>query len=563
MYLLATRLWTHYLEEDTNLVYYMCQNGSPLESFSTNTSSICLQICYSTLCDVMEYGPLLTGISAGRSISIFAESDSQMLLMTDGSGLRLDTCEYWNCSSTIRLQTIADIITGSRILGTSLTKSTTDNMAFVYVESIPYQHYRVMYRPNYNSSESILVDTWQATSEWTDSPIFLRYDTSGRTIIGYQRFANNSLEFVIKRSGINNTMEQVAQWPLETRIYEISHAPRQTPSDRAYVALASTSVYTLVYDSTASDPIEIGSYLERDIEPNNGSISPAFNDTPSASLPSEDEPSVSPSPEPSNPIEPQSPEWIEVPSDDFSPSNESSPEASQPLPSPIQPQPSGWQSNLILTKLIEPSSLSFGGYYGFQVSIDFWTSYGPVFAISYYTSSGMMGSVYARCGIDGCEDGPSIWRSQEMQVMNPISNTPYYQAPAVATSFHPSSLSEWRVTVLYPNGIFSLTVYDLLAIASGTSSVSTAYTLFAPAPPTKPPTTKLSQYYLMMRTLIAFGKVVLIIGGVVCAIIVTVLIVIRLVAANELGPVVVLPNRDVASTHQTKTLNLYYASLRE
>lgn len=160
---LATRLWSFNTGEDENLIYYLCEDNIPLVSFAWNTSSICLHLCMTYDCSESEYGELVGNISNGRAISIVAEAEQQSLLMVDDLGLRLDICNLWNCSSTMRLQTEEEVAVGAEILGTTMARSTNNTLAFAYVALDLNNISHIYYRPNYNETSVLELDSWLVT----------------------------------------------------------------------------------------------------------------------------------------------------------------------------------------------------------------------------------------------------------------------------------------------------------------------------------------------------------------------------------------------------------------
>lgn len=543
--------------------------------FNANTSSICLQVCYSYDCNTMIQAEVIGNITNGRSISIVAEVNSQMILMTDNKGLRLELCDFWSCLDTIRLQNAAEVLAGSRILGTSLTRSTEGIPALAYVESLPNQQTRIVYRPKYNSSEVIVVDSWQSTLSMSVSPIFLRFDSTGRAIIGYQKFANDTLTFSIMRYNGTLELEQTAEWALTGQIFEISHVPKQTPSDKAYVALAGSSVYQFVYQSYVLSP-----------ETSDPSISP---NTSEIEAPSEGNSSVPLTPEetiPSPETIPLSPEEAPIYSPSASPGSNSSINAtlsptnipSSPTPTtvaPVAPPPTLPSNGWINTKMVriigptDPSLSLSGSRFGFQVSMDFWPSYGPVFAVSYYTTTGKMGEVHGYCDLDGCGSDPATWSTREVSnVFDPMASdaSSFHHPPALSTAFgqwsKPYVFTDWRMTSLYPDGMFGLATYAMPW--STVARYATTYTLATPASPNSPtPSTPSPSRNYDFLSLI--GLIHAIVGAV--AIMVAMgLFVFRFHFARArllplLGPAP--SNIDTSTTHQIGTLNLYYTSLKE
>ena len=561
-YPIATRLWSFSLGGSLNFIFYLCDKEAPLATSATITSSICLQSCRTFDCAVRSYGTLISDIDNGRSISIFANADRQALLMTDNLGLRLNYCYYYNCGDPIRMQTAAEIAAGSQILGTSLTRSTDGTLTFAYLESLPNQVFRIIYRPDYNSSESIVIDSWQSSSNFTESPLFLRFDTTGRAIIGYQKFENDSISFAISRYNGTEETERVAEWALTERIYEISHAPRQTASDTAYVTLASSSVYTFVYTSYIYSPETV-----------NPSLAPTNNVT--------NEPSSSPAPNAATPTSPE-PEVPSIPS--------SSPDLSNPstLPSPASTSPSpidndtdpnapsfnaslspgypigmsnstGWNSTKPV-RLVSAFTSGSVARYGFQASVDYWPPYGPVYALTYYTRSGMVGIYTATCPMDGCKADPLLRLAFDLQAFKSNYSFTSFYPPAVASVFGSFRFADWRVTALAPNGVFMLAAFDLSAVTGDSSPLTTTYELAnSPNSPSNynSPSNRLGIF------ITASGAALIVIGGVISLVTLLILFLTRRLAGVNLQAANAEASINTASEHQSRTLGLYYKSLKE
>lgn len=401
---------------------------------------------------------LLTGIPNGKSFSVFADSAVQAFLLADDNGLRITLCYYWNCEPTIRFQTEAEIRRGSQILGTSLAKSNDDTLSFAYVVS-PYPgQYNVLYRPNFDSSSAIVIDTWQSRTEWTDSPLFLRYDTSGRAIIGYQRFSLDSLVFVIKRLESDGSLVQVASWPLPKRIHTISHSPRQVATDRAYVALSGEWAHTFAFNSTNASSIL--------------------------------------------------PEPIEAPeSNDTSPSSSSSSTALQPA------LINDW-SNTSLVLLVTPEQLINGQKLsGFQVLVDYAESVGPLFSISYYRDIRVRGNLLASCGYDGCEDDVPKHTMSEIELGESYGpDSDYFMLSALDSAYSPSGY--WKLTTISPSTAIGVFHYNPSNLLNSTYYYSLP-TQSSPAPLDPDITPRRGKTFDLPVGLFVASVLVLIIGNIV------------------------------------------------
>lgn len=454
-------------------------------TFNTPTTTVCLLVCSDDACTVTTYGPILRGLSDGRSISIFSEQRTHALLLTDDVGLRLDLCDsqVWKCSRSIRYPSD---VTGSRIIGTSLTKTVNGTLAFAYVEAYARGRNRIVYRPNYQSSEMIVIDSWQSTLELPNSPIFLRFDTKGRAIIGYQRFEQNSLNLVIKRSVSANVFAQVASWPLEKRVSDFSHTPAQTASDRVYVALSSDTIQTLVFDSFSLDES-------------------------SARLPS--------------------------------PSIDSLARHSELQSSDV----SDWSNTALIP--LTGAGLS-DGLYGFQVSVDLRPEIGPWFAISYYRPNGLRGVQLVQCGLDGCSGFVQSTNYQEFHLLPfyEVNSSITWHLPAVSILAY--GRADWRVTVIPPDGTSMAFGSNSRSLYSVSTQVPAYY-----EPWDSPSLTSGSTSWFKVVLPIVVGIIVLIIiptlayhhRAVVCR---------RNQGDEE-------PDGDNESKNQRKTLDSYWASLRE
>ena len=307
-----------------------------------------------------------------------ANETSQSILTADDHGLLLTRCEDWMCQSTIRYPT--DVLL-SNVVGTSLTlNSGTFASAFVEAFYEGMNLARVMYRPDHSSNASIEIDRW-ATSPAVDhpkwsSPIFLRFDTDGRAIIGYQRFSTDSLMFVIKRMDSNGTFEQVASWTLESEIFDISHAPRQVASDRVYVALSGDKPITFVFDSTSN---------------NNGR-------------------------------------------------SMTSTAASRYLEDRSRLDIDGWSITAPYELLDGSETVNGSSIAGFQVAVDLAPGIGPYFAISYYQLNNVRGIMFATCGLGGCSGAVAKSIPQHSSHSSPyyVDSPSYWRHSAVAVAYGPT-----------------------------------------------------------------------------------------------------------------------------
>ena len=433
---------------------------------------------------------------------MWAEANQQTLLMADTSSLRMDFCNFWNCSRTLRLPTQVDNALNPYVLRTTMARSTNDSLALAYLNFDSHANMRLIYMPNYNQSEVLVLDRWRATRR-VNSPLFLRFDTSGRAIIGYQRFESNSYTFRILRVNLDGRVERLAEWSLNGPIYEISTAPKQTISDVVYVGLAGITAYTFTFTSFSA------------------SLSTP-NSSPMASTPSF---------------------LLE--------SNYSSPEA--PLASNTSALDSsteliGWNN----TDMVIIAQTFAGRRYGFQITIDLWDGYGPIFAVSYVTLSGMMSSIHGTCPISGCtSDSITTWNTLEYDSSPFSADT--LRPPSISSTFGfyrvgMTTLPRWRVTLQYPRAMFHLMNYTL---PSSRHMVSSSYYNITFRPLVRYP----SDFNMPTAAVIfmAIGCCILcIVGCCGCN---------RLLEGRA-RQVVAVPQNDL-SPAQLKVLSLYYTSLRE
>lgn len=493
----------------------------------------------------------------------------------DDYGLRIDFCNYFNCSTTLRLQDQAEVAAGSQILGSVVTRSPTGPLSLGYVESNATGEYRIVYRPDYASTEVIIIDSWQAETGRATSPLFVRFDSSNRTIIGYQKFEDDSLSFVIKRYNGSEFIEQVAEWALDNVVDEITHSPKEQASDTAYVALSGSTVYSFVYKSFVPVP---ESPESGPTSPSAGNeTSPSNASTPASPSSPESIPSDSPSTDPIEPISSTTPDEIVTPLSE-TPSNISSPNSNEtiipgsPPSAPTTASPPslaeiGW-TNTALKRLMGPTSrAAISTRFGYQVSMDFYDPYGPVFAITYYTPSGNMGTLRGYCDRSGCGTDPNLTIVRDRpDSFNPSSPTAasFQHPPAIATSFgtwtRPYDFTEWRVLTLFPDGVFSLVTY----IQPWATSYNTqaAFTLPGPNSPNNPSPN--SPNYRSYDLLGVIGLIHAVVGTAAIIIAIT-LFWLRFQLARANPPVAAAGNSniDTNSEHQVRTLNMYYTSLKE
>ena len=491
------------------MVYYLCdENALPDFSLISSTNSVCLHVCSKTTCSELSYGRILGRIDEGRAISLWAEKSQQTLLMVDTFGLKINICNYWNCSKTLRISTDVDDALNPYIFRTTMARSTNRTLALAYLNFDSDSSMRLVYMPDYNKTEAFVLDRWQAT-KMVNSPLFLRFDTSGRAIIGYQRFELNSYVFRILRVNLDGRIEHVAEWSLEGPIYEMSTAPKQTISDVVYVGLAGLKAYTFAYTSSAAP-----------------SLTPLSSPLASPSTDSSD----------TNPLDPGAP---------------LAPDASPPN-NPTTSNIIGWNHTDMV--LIMQSS---GERHGFQITIDFWEDYGPIFAVSYVTSNGIMTSLHGTCPISGCtSESMTTWESVSHD-SSPFSANTLHPPPVSSTIGRYGAgmftLPRWRVTLQYTR-TFHLMTYPLPSprnLASYFYSITRSRSLRNSMPFLSP-----AALFVIVSAVI----IVLVMGVFFCR---RACSISHLVVANAQLHDAAAASHDHMYREQTDTLSLYYTSLRE